>query len=92
MKITVYQADINAKNKFMDLDFTNKHCGGINREDYKVVFDGEMAVSNLEAIYMLLNTSRPEGYTGHSLSVSDIVVTPKGTFYCDSFGFTEIDF
>ena len=91
MKISVFQADINAKNKFMDLDFTNKH-GGINHNDYKCVFDGELPVSNLEAIYMLLNTSRPDGYTGHSLSVSDIVVTPYGAFYCDSFGFTEIDF
>lgn len=92
MRVSVYQAGIEAKHKFMDLDFAKKHCGGINREDYKMVFDGELPVSNLEAIYLLLNTSRPDGYNGHSLSVSDIVVTPKGTFYCDSFGFTEIDF
>ena len=92
MKITVFQADLDAKNKFMDLDFANKNCGGVNIDDYKCVFDGELPVSNLEDIYMLLNTSRPEGYYGHSLSVSDIVVTPHGSFYCDSFGFTEIDF
>jgi hypothetical protein len=92
MKVKIYQAGIEAKNKFMDLEFTNRVCGGVNSNDYNVVFDGELPVSNLEAIYMLLNTSRPEGYTGHSLSVSDIVVTEEGAFYCDSFGFTEIDF
>ena len=92
MKVTVYQASIDAKHKFMDLDFAKEHCGGINRDDYKMVFDGDLSVSNLEEIYFLLNTTRPEGYNGHSLSVSDIVVTPHGSFYCDSFGFTEIDF
>ena len=92
MKCKIYQAGIEAKNKFMDLEFTNRVYGGVNSNDYNVVFDGELPVSNLEAIYMLLNTSRPEGYTGHSLSVSDIVVTEEGAFYCDSFGFTEIDF
>lgn len=92
MKIKIYQADINAKNKFRDLEFTKRVCGGINSNDYNVVFDGELPVSNLEAIYMLLNTSRPEGYTGHSLSVSDIVVTEDGAFYVDDFGFAKIDF
>jgi hypothetical protein len=89
-KVRVYQADISAPCKFMDYDFTMKH-GGIERKYYKTVFSGELPVSNLEAIYMLLNTSRPEGFTGHSLSVSDIVVVNDITYFVNSFGFKEIE-
>ena len=87
--VRVYQADISAPNKFMSYDFTMKH-GGIERKYYRTVFSGEMPVSNLEAIYMLLNTSCPEGYTGHSLSVSDIIVVDGTTYFVDSFGFKVI--
>jgi hypothetical protein len=48
MKVKIYQAGIEAKNKFMDLEFTNRVCGGVNSNDYNVVFDGELPVSNLE--------------------------------------------
>lgn len=88
--VRVYQADISAPCKFMDYDFTMKH-GGIERKYYKTVFSGELPVANLEAIYMLLNTSCPDGYTGHSLSVSDIIVVNGTTYFVNSFGFKEID-
>ena len=33
----------------------------------------------------------PEDYTGHSMSVSDIIETPDGTlWFCDSFGWEKI--
>ena len=33
----------------------------------------------------------PEDFTGHSMSVSDIVETPDGRlWYCDSFGWEEV--
>ena len=31
-------------------------------------------------------------HRGHSLSVSDIVVTKDGAYYCDSVGFLKVDF
>lgn len=88
-QVRVYQADISAPCKFMDYDFTMNH-GGVERKYYKTVFSGELPVSNLEAIYMLLNTSRPEGYTGHSLSVSDVISVNDTTYFVDSFGFKVI--
>lgn len=48
----------------------------------------------LETIYERFNIHRPEDFTGHSLSVSDVVVleseTEKKAFYVDSFGFSEL--
>lgn len=31
-------------------------------------------------------------HRGHSLSISDIVTTEKGAYYCDSIGFKKVDF
>lgn len=48
----------------------------------------------LEGLYTRFNINRPEDFTGHSLSVSDIVVLHRGgkdrAFYVDSFGFSEV--
>ena len=88
--VRVYQADISAPCKFMDYDFTMKH-GGIERKYYKTVFSGELPIKDLEDVFTILNTSRPEGFTGHSLSVSDIVVVNGTTYFVNSFGFKEID-
>lgn len=93
MKVKIYQADINAKNKFMGLEFTNSHCGGVNKEDYRLVFEGHVVASNLEDVFCAFNRGRaPDGYKGHSMSVSDIIVNDVGAFYCDCFGFKRIEF
>jgi hypothetical protein len=88
-KVRVYQADISAPCKFMSYDFAVAH-DGVERKYYKTVFSGELPVSNLEAIYMLLNTSRPEGFTGHSLSVSDVITVDDETYFVDTIGFVLI--
>lgn len=89
-QVRVYQADTMAPNKFMGYDFTMKH-GGVERKYYKTVFAGELPVSDLEDVFMLLNTKRPEGYSGHSLSVSDVVEMGGKKYFVDSFGFKEIE-
>lgn len=52
---------------------------------------------NLERIYRDFNVHRPTDFTGHSLSVSDVIELVddggKSTFhFCNSFGFREIPF
>ena len=49
-------------------------------------------------MFVLFQSGRPEGFQGHSLSVSDVVevedaasITP-GFYFCDSIGFKEIPF
>ncbi|MBR3600247.1 MAG: hypothetical protein IKL53_10280 [Lachnospiraceae bacterium] len=89
-KVRVYQLDIEHENKFMSYQFACNH-GGIHRKDYRTVFKGELPTNDLEGIYLILNSRHPEGYKGHSLSVSDVItVEGLGTFYVDSFGFSEL--
>lgn len=92
MKIKVYQIDHEKDGhnfKFMDYSFTEKH-GGADPAVYKCVFDGYVDTEDLEGVYNLLNTQVPVGFNGHSLSVSDIVETENGCYFCDSFGFKEL--
>ena len=94
MKIKVYQIDRDHDDKnlmFMGYDFTMSH-GGIDPSDYKCVFDGNVECSDLEEVFTLCNEDHPIGYTGHSLSVSDIVdVEGDGCYFCDRVGFKKLD-
>jgi len=102
MKIKIYQIDRNKDNgslSFLNYENTVKRTGGrIRSEIYYKVFDGDVECSGLEDVYVMFNENRPESFTGHSLSVSDIVeiensdIVEKGYYFCDSFGFKKIDF
>lgn len=66
--------------------------------NYDLVYEGSMAdvTDNpdlriqLEAIFRKFNLERPDDFTGHSLSVSDVVVVRDQAFYVDSFGFKPL--
>ena len=92
MKVRIYQInkELNTKNAlFMGFDFAEKH-GGIDSSTYRCVFDGNLDFSDIEEVYELCNTEQPIGYYGHSLSVSDIVETDDGCYFCDSIGFKKL--
>lgn len=59
---------------------------------YDEVFNAEIKESNLEMIYQKFNTEGHPLFRGHSLSVSDVVVTDSGAYFCDSIGFKKIQF
>lgn len=98
MKYQIYQiTDIEtARYAFMSWDFAKSH--NFNISDYAQVYEGEIDEHNmyaaLEDLFEIFNMRRPSDFTGHSLSVSDIVVLTEGsvesTFYCDSFGWENI--
>ena len=102
MKIKIYQIDRDKDNgslSFLNYENTVKRTGGrIRSEIYRKVFDGDVECSGLEDVYAMFNENHPESFTGHSLSVSDIVeiensgTVEKGYYFCDSFGFKNIDF
>lgn len=65
--------------------------------DYEEVYSGEIPQKNcLEELFTIFNVNRPADFTGHSLSVSDVVAikTERNDYwywyYCDSFGWEEI--
>ena len=94
MHIKIYQIDPlkdDRSVKFMNLSFTYKH-GDVNPETYLKVFDGDVDCNELESVYKKFNLDHPPAFMGHSLSISDVVETEDGSFFCDEFGFTKIDF
>ena len=67
----------------------------VQRDNYELVYSAPLADGeSLEDIYRRFNIDHPADFTGHSLSVSDIVVLRNGdtetAHYCDSFGFAEV--
>lgn len=94
MKIKVYQINPELDQHstlFRSYDSAMKNAGKIDPSIYKTVFDGNVDAKDLEDVFAVLNFSQPVGYNGHSLSVSDIVeMEGGGCFYCDSFGFQEL--
>ena len=81
--------------RFMNLDFVKRHGMEVNRADYELVYTEPLTEKDtLEAIYERFNIQRPADFTGHSLSVSDVVVLNDGksikVCYVDSIGFAEL--
>lgn len=68
---------------------------GLPREAWEPVYVYfPQDLPNLETIYLRFQQDfgvAPADYTGHSMSVSDIVETPDGKFwFCDSMGWREV--
>ena len=76
--------------------FTNAERYGepAKPENYDLVYTGSLDdfedSNKLEAIYTKFNLDRPEDFTGHSLSVSDIIVMNNEAHYVDSYGFVDV--
>ena len=67
----------------------------VQRDNYDLVYSALLKEGEtLEDIYRRFNIDHPADFTGHSLSLSDIVVLRRGdsetAHYCDSFGFAEV--
>ncbi|MCM1062590.1 MAG: YodL domain-containing protein, partial [Eubacterium sp.] len=66
---------------------------------YDKIYGGDMSMLNprvdtvggkLEAVFVKFNLDRPEDFTGHSLSVSDVVVMDNKAYYVDARGFQPL--
>lgn len=77
---------------FMRWDYAQNH--GFDFNDYSFKYEGEIEESSvdwaLEKLFQKFNLDHPSDFTGHSLSVSDIIRLNKRFYYCDSFGFNDI--
>ena len=103
LKINIYQINRDRDTqrlKFLGLDAARQTlCSAeLDCATYDKVYSGDVKCRNLEDVFVLFNSGRPEGLRGHSLSVSDVVevedaasITP-GFYFCDSIGFKEIPF
>ena len=81
---------------FMNMSFIESHGMQIKKEDYKLVYVGELSGNmSLDDIFERFNIDRPKDFRGHSLSVSDIVVLNDGekvtAHFVDSISFEQLD-
>ena len=86
MKYEIYQLKEDTmeqvKLRFMASDQAAA-LGGIHRENYRLVYEGNVetrkdAQQTLDGLFRRFNIDRPEGFEGHSLSVSDGVAQDPG--------------
>ena len=60
---------------FMNMNYIMDHNITIHKEDYHLVYSAEMLPSDsLDGLYERFNIDRPRDFTGHSMSVGDIIV------------------
>ena len=81
--------------RFEPLDSIHRNGLSVKPENYELVYEAPLtAKDDLESIYTRFNVDRPADFTGHSLSVSDIVVLHQDgkdtAHYCDRAGFYEV--
>ena len=82
--------------EFMEMDLIRQKGYEIRPEDFQEVYAGSLIPgTTLEDLYVQFNGPKvPENFTGHSLSVSDIVVIHKDgedhAYYVDRFGYEEV--
>lgn len=91
--------DLTALLRFESYAFLQKQGLVPNPENYKLIYSGSLRGNGsqmdcLEGLYYKFNMERPEDFTGHSLSVSDIIALNRNGVvsyhYCDSIGFREL--
>ena len=81
--------------RFEPLDSIHRNGLSVKPENYELVYEAPLTEKdNLESIYPRFNVDRPADFTGHSLSVSDIVVLHQDgkdtAHFCDRAGFSEV--
>lgn len=96
-KVRVHQVKPQAapEKKFICYALLYQRFGGICPEDYQVVFDGQLDTDDLNRLYDAFNEPPlPKGYTGHRLSVSDVVElydeSGSAFWYLDEEGFVPV--
>ncbi len=96
-RFAIYQMDTGGEHTYQFMGFESAQELGYNIEgkDYKMVYTGSwVPMITLDNIFERFNIDRPDDFHGHSLSVSDVIVTKQGeeikAYYVDSFGFQEL--
>lgn len=85
--------------RFMNSHYLREHGLEPAFDHYEAVYSGSLpsdgsTEARLDDLYMKFNTAHPQDFTGHSLSVSDIVVLRQhgavSSHYVDSVGFVQL--
>ena len=88
-----------AELRFMNSHYLREHGLEPAFDHYEAVYSGSLSSdgsteARMDDLYMKFNTAHPQDFTGHSLSVSDIVVLKQqgavSSHYVDSVGFVQL--
>lgn len=81
----------------VEYSFRNFDKTKFNIKDYQKVYELDiddtpmlLYTDILEEVFCIFNMNSPKDFTGHSLSVSDVVFIDDKGYYCDSFGWSTI--
>jgi len=94
----VYQLrpDTAPEMRFIGYEQLMARHGGVDPDNYTVVFDGDVGSADPETVYRMLRDSPPAGYKGHALTRSDVLelYNPKESrcFYIDTFALKAVEF
>ena len=94
----IFQTNVEQEFAFMKWDVATRF--GWSFEFYRSLWMGKEEARDdmdlLDYLYEVFNEHRPDGFKGHSLSVSDVIkvrliddVEPR-YYYCDTFGWKDI--
>lgn len=96
-RYVIYQMESGSPKKFFSLEEEQEDVS-LSEYGYKMVYDDSIRVNNEETDYHLLNRlyekfniDQPFDFRGHSLSISDLVVINGKGYYCQSFGWKEVN-
>lgn len=97
-RFEIYQLTADPANaRLLFTSYDGVHADGmtINRSNYELKYSAPLTPdTTLDSIYDQFNINRPADFTGHSLSVSDIVVLHRNgqdtAHYVDSIGFADV--
>lgn len=94
MRIKIFQMKNSCYSMFDSYERYTENEGHryVDRDQYNEVFAGDVEAESLEDVYRIFNIEKPENFRGRSLSVSDVVEKDGNFYYCDSFGFKDVDF
>ena len=97
-KYEIFQVNVKQGFAFMSWDVASRHGWLFNA--YRSMWIGKEEaredIDLLEYLYEVFNERRPKEFTGHSLSVSDVIKVQATDdidptyYYCDSFGWKDI--
>lgn len=101
MNYKIFQLDRNNINVMYDRrmftpwDELNQTCG-FSKHCYKNVYEGEVEekenlIKTLDYLFTKFNIAHPDDFRGHSLSVSDVVELDGVWYFCDSYGWVNVE-
>ena len=95
-RIWQLKPDVDIRMKFVSYDELCKNFGPPDLENYQQVYDGAVETNDLAALYTKFYLDYPASYTGHIISMSDVLelYDESGSpfHYVDRIGFRQVDF